>query len=295
MSITTARDTVREAARTIGAALGALLLVSPSWSEAARLHVQTADGARRVWVNGEFAGFAPVTVDELPPGSIDIAIGEADSSAVWVLPWTTHVEVLDAEPRTLNVPPLQRLRVQTPPVSTQLEMEGTVMGSTPIQLLVPADRNVELAIRGEKVETQRFTYRPGGRPDSTLRVSLSIQGIGSSRSEKPGQPGWFSRSATLLPIGAVLAGVAGVWARQTADAAYDDYLETIDRREMRKHLDRANKYDEYAVGFWIAAEVLLAASAWTWLRAGLEERHDDGPPEGRVGVAIDQILRGEER
>ena len=290
MSITTARET----ARTIGAALGALLLVSPSWSEAARLRVETSDGARRVWVNGEFAGFAPVTNDDLPPGSIDVAIGEADSSAIWVLPWTAHVEVIEGETRTLSVPPLQRLRVQTPPISTELEMNGTLLGSTPVQLLVPSNRQVELAIRGQGLETQTFTYDPGGRPDSTLRISLSIQGFGSSHKETPGRPSWFARSATLLPIGAVLAGVAGVWARQTADRSYDDYLHTIDRGEMRKHLDRANQYDEYAVGFWIAAEVLLAASAWTWLRAGLEERQGDHPPEGRIGVSIDQILRGNE-
>lgn len=290
MSITTARET----ARTIGAALGALLLVSPSWSEAASLRVETSDGARRVWVNGEFAGFAPVTVDDLPSGSIDVAIGEADSSAIWVLPWTTHLEVIHGDPRTLTVPPLQRLRVQTPPISTELEMDGTVVGSTPLQLLVPANRDVQLAIRGEGLERQTFTYRPEGRPDSTLRVSLSIRGSGSAHKETPGRPSWFARSATLLPVGAVLAGVAGVWARQTADRAYDDYLNTIDRGEMRKKLDRANQYDEYAVGFWIAAEVLLAASAWTWLRAGLEERKGDHPPEGRIGVAIDEILRGEE-
>lgn len=285
---------VPERIRCWGAGLGAFLLVSPAWSEAARLHVETADGARRVWVNGEFAGFAPVTVDSLVAGSIDIAIGEADSSSVWVLPWTTHLEVVESDPRTLSVPPLQRLRVQTPPISTQLEMDGTVVGSTPLQLLIPSDRDAELAIRGEGLEPQSFTYRPGGRPDSTLRVSLSIEGSGSSHRKGPGKAGWFSRSATLLPIGAVLAGVAGVWSRQTADRAYDNYLDTIDRGEMRKHLDRANQYDEYAVGFWIAAEVLLAASAWTWLRAGLNDDEGDLPDEGHIGVSIDELLRGNE-
>ncbi len=145
------------------------------------------------------------------------------------------------------------------------------------------------------MEPQSFVYHPRGRPDSTLRVALSVEGLGSSHTETPDKPGWFARSATLLPIGAVLAGVAGVWARQTADRAYDDYLNTIDRGEMRKHLERANEYDEYAVGCWIAAEVLLAASAWTWLRAGFhEEKGGSLPPEAHIGVSIDEILRGDE-
>ncbi|MCA9726322.1 MAG: hypothetical protein KC729_01470 [Candidatus Eisenbacteria bacterium] len=284
-------NTTRES-RGLIALLVAFLVSGPVIGEAAQLRVESSDGPRRVWVDRRFVGLTPVEADSLTAGRVRVEVGEPDSSDVWVLPYATEIEITESVMRTVVAPPLQRVRVLTPPLSTELRIDGTRIGNTPLQLLLPADRTASFELRAAGMEPRTLRYRAGAASDTTLQISLAIAGPGRIREESG--PGWFSRSATLLPIGAVLAGAAGVWSRQTADRAYDEYLHTVDRSRMKKNLDRANRYDDVAIGFWIAAEALLAASVWTWLRVGVSDPQGDvAHPEGRVGIALDKVLVGE--
>ncbi|MEZ4651729.1 MAG: hypothetical protein R3E97_23610 [Candidatus Eisenbacteria bacterium] len=88
----------------------------------------------------------------------------------------------------------------------------------------------------------------------------------------------------------------GAWARQQGDRAYETYLSTVDRARMQDEFDRAARYDDLAVGFWVAAEALLAVSVWRWLR-GDEATDVHVAPGGTVGgpFRFDADPRGEVR
>ena len=85
----------------------------------------------------------------------------------------------------------------------------------------------------------------------------------------------LSRLGTVLPVAALGLGVAGAWSRHSADAAYRDYLRTVDRGRIEdRFFRRANRLDRASVACWIGAEACLAGAAWVWLRG-----------DGRVPVA----------
>ena len=85
----------------------------------------------------------------------------------------------------------------------------------------------------------------------------------------------LSRLGTVLPVAALGLGAAGAWSRHSADAAYRDYLRTVDRGRIEdRFFRRANRLDRASVTCWIGAEACLAGAAWVWLRG-----------DGRVPVA----------
>jgi hypothetical protein len=76
----------------------------------------------------------------------------------------------------------------------------------------------------------------------------------------------LSRLGTVLPIAALGLGGAGAWSRHSADAAYRDYLRSVDRGRMEDRFRRAHRLDGVSMACWIGAEACLAGAAWVWLR-----------------------------
>lgn len=269
-------------------------------AELASVRVRTADPGRPIWIGEVYAGSSPAEADSLPPGSVEIRVGPPRWTAGWIRPWRTEVRLRPGENREILVPTLQRLEVVSTPASARVRIEGREVGWTPLHVLVPARGPLDLELRTAGGVERSLRYEGGGRADSTLRVALSTPGSPAGRPELVAAPSIGpDRTQYLLPIGAVLAGVVGVWARQNAERAYDDYLRTLDRGEMQRKLDRAERFDRIAVGFWIGAETLLVASVWTWLRGSSTEAQavkvQTDPDRIRVGVSLDALLPGSGR
>lgn len=257
------------------------------------LIVRTDDVPRPVWVGEEFHGTTPSRIDSLPPEPVEVRVGDPSHRREWAIPFTRQVQVAAGTVDSLIVPPLQRLRLRTEPVPALVEWEGRLLGHTPLIALVPAHGPQSVRFSGAAIETETRIYDGAGRRDSTWVVVLP-RAPEAARAQRPSRPSWFAQKEYLLPMGAVIAGIAGVWARQSADRAYDEYLETADRDRMREQYDRARNLDRVAVGFWIGAEALLAAAAWTWLRSGGDDlvRVSASEDQARVGLALDRLWSG---
>lgn len=257
--------------RTLGLFVRGILLCSllsvPPGAGAAVLEITTADTARPVWVDDRYVGLAPLVVPDLAAGSHAIAWGARPAEVAWVRPYRSQVTLADDETRRVEAPPLQLLRIVSSGRPVDLAIDALPVGRTPLHLLVPADRALEMRMgAGEP-----WLYRALAGPESTLVVAAPAEARRAPEALGRG------RGGLLLPLGAVVFGVVGAWARQEGDRAYDDYLATVDRERMDDLFDRAGRYDDVAVGCWVAAEALLALSVWTWLRGnGVEV--DGGTP-----------------
>lgn len=267
----------------LGYGLAGLLVlqsVLPPVVSAAELRIFTADVSRPVWIDGEAHGLTPTTVSGVEAGTREILIGTAPGDAAWAHPFRIEVELDDEDVRNVDVPPLQSLNVEASGRAARVRLDGEDMGFTPLQLLVPTDRSVEITVAGEIPQL----YRAGMAAESTLVLTTPMPSRGAPRVlHRP------SRRKYLYPLGAVAFGVLGVWARQTADRSYDEYLSTVDRSRLDDHFDRAARYDDIAVGCWVAAEALLLASVFSWLRndddTGLSIESDN-PTQVEVGWTV---------
>lgn len=262
-----------------------------------QLRVTTEDRPRPVWVGERYLGITPVVADSLATGAVELQIGEPLAERRWVVPYTRVAQVRRDQETRVDIPALQRLRVRTAPLPGLVRLFDRELGRTPLVALVPARETLDLHVSGRGLIPTMVRYDGAGRADSLLEVAVRVEGGVFARAE-PRSASWFRQKEYLLPVGAVLAGAAGVWARQSADRAYEEYRSTIDLDELRTRFDRVRTYDRVAVGFWITAEVLLAAAAWTWLRGSadgadaplVEVSARDG--EARVGVSLGAWLRG---
>ena len=250
--------------------LSALLLGQQAGTVlAAALWIGTADVARPVWVDHGYVGLAPVWVDDLGEGVHTIEVGARPGSTEWSRPWSRRVTLSVDETARVEVPRLQVLRILSTGRSLEVAIDEEPIGWTPLHLLIPSDRSLEVRSGGQAP----VLYRAAGAADSTLLLS------GPAEPRRDPARVEFARRGLLRPLGAVAFGVLGAWARQEGDRAYEDYLTTVERDRMRSRYDRAERYDDLAVGCWVAAEVLLVASVWKWLRgSGTESPNPSGAP-----------------
>ncbi|MCB9462483.1 MAG: hypothetical protein H6682_02200 [Candidatus Eisenbacteria bacterium] len=260
-------------------ALASFLLASTG-SEllAASLWIGTSDVSRPVWVDDDYKGLAPVLVSGLSAGPHLVEVGNRSGGSEWVRPWSTRVTLTasDDEVIRLSIPPLQVLRILSTGRSVEVGIDGDPVGWTPLHVLIPRDRALEV----QPGAATPLHYRAQSASDSTLFVEAPREPRRAPASYGSSHTGW------LLPLGAVACGVVGAWARQQGDQAYESYLSTVDREQMQDEFDRASNYDDVAVGFWVAAEVLLAASVWKWLRG---DDVDVRSGQGHVGPGPFQL------
>jgi hypothetical protein len=173
------------------------------------------------------------------------------------------------------------------------------VGTTPVRAdsLAPGRQRVVLAPISPATQWSRpclvYTDLRAGTPD-TLRIDLRGAAGSAPMSDEREPAGAelgaalgaerppLSRLGTVLPIAALGFGAAGAWSRHSADAAYRDYLRTVDRgRTEDRFFRRANRLDRASVTCWIGAEACLAGAAWVWLRG-----------DGRVPVAASFAAEG---
>jgi len=277
--------------------IGVLLLLlglSSGRAEATRLRIESEEPGRPIWVNGVFVGTGDALVDSVGAEPTVVEVGEPLYSSTWIQPWQISLAELDVEERRIRVPALQRLTLQSPLSTLRVWVDEREVGRTPISLLVPSSVPVRVRAEAEKGArvpySREWSYDPGEGRDSTL--SIGPTSLSASAVVTADRSVWRTRSRYALPIGAVVSGVVGVWARQTADRSYDNYLATVDRGRIKSEYDRAARYDRIAVGCWVAAEALLVASVWTWLRGEPESwvRVDAEGSSTRVGLSLDGVL-----
>jgi hypothetical protein len=182
--------------------------------------------------------------------------------------------------------------ILTDPPGTRAWIGDRFVGTTPVRVdsLAPGRLRVVLAPISPAMQWSRpcivYADLRTGTPD-TLRIDLrgaagSVP-VGDERAPVRAELGaalgaerpQLSRLGTVLPIAALGLGAAGAWSRHSADAAYRDYLRTVDRGRIEdRFFRRANRLDRASVTCWIGAEACLAGAAWVWLRG-----------DGRVPVA----------
>jgi hypothetical protein len=169
--------------------------------------------------------------------------------------------------------------ILTDPPGARAWIEDRFVGTTPVRAdsLTPGRVQVVLApmspamrwrpprlvyadVRAGVLDTLRLDLRgaTGGVSGFDAPVWVRAE-LGAARSPLP-------RLGTVLPIAALGLGAAGAWSRHSADAAYRDYLRTVDRGRMEDRFHRAHQLDRVSVACWIGAEACLAGAAWVWLR-----------------------------
>jgi hypothetical protein len=248
--------------------------------------IRTEEPGRAVWIGRRFAGRTPLRVDSLHAGEIDLLIGDVAGSVVWYRPWKIVLTLAGDHLDTLRVGSLQRLQIRSDPAGERVQLGEEDLGPTPLWMLVPAGRTLAFRIRHWDGEWSSLEYQ-GGRVDSTLVLKADAPPVPKAELVPPAS-GFESHARVLLPLAAVAAGAAGLFARGTADDAYTSYQTTVDSGRMGHDLERAHTYDRLSGGCWIGAEVLLAAAAWTWLRAVDAPLTLEKTPSGEgAGIGID--------
>lgn len=232
---------------------------------ASHLQVRTDEPGYPVWVNQRYAGLTPVRVDSVPAGEALVEIGAPLTEEGWVRPWKQAVQLRAGEGDTLDLGRLQRLQIRTDPAGASVSVDSESCGRTPLRLLLPARRAHSISLAYPGAPGRTIGYLPGARPDSTLKVDLGGAPSAPAPVRASFRAPWGERARIVLPLGAVLTGVAGVWARQTADRAYSAYQRTLDRDRMSEELRRSRRYDHVSVACWITAEACLAGAVWTWM------------------------------
>ncbi len=126
------------------------------------------------------------------------------------------------------------------------------------------------------------TLRLGDRGRREFPAPLERSGPLTGESVVVKRNSHLSKARVLLPVAAVVLGIAGVWTREAGDQAYEDYTRTLDRERMRSRLARARDLDRAAVACWIGAEACLVTAAWQWLH-GDRGRERMSPLNGEGG------------
>jgi hypothetical protein len=223
---------------------------------------------RPVWVGQRYAGVVPVVMDSLEEGEMIVSVGAFPDQREWVRPWTMQVVLASSARQSLQVPILQTLRLRSRPEPCFARLDGRDVGETPLSLLVPARGEVRLDLCASPRDSLVLVYQGNGARDSTLVMDLGrFRDLPGTRDAiLVSRAGGWSIARWILPAGAILSGVTGVWARHEAESAYSTYRRSLDRDRMARELDRARKFDRVAAGCWIAADAGLLASAWILLR-----------------------------
>jgi hypothetical protein len=90
--------------------------------------------------------------------------------------------------------------------------------------------------------------------------------------------GSFFWNRSALGYGLFLLGTGsaalGLHYKDRADQAYEDYLRTGNVDRMRDAYDRAERYDRYALGCWVVAEVSLVGLLYMLMRGPEDEAWD---------------------
>ncbi len=118
-------------------------------------------------------------------------------------------------------------------------------------------------------------WLPAGADTSTLTHPGFLQATGAP--EVPGRDVLEVRTRrTTLRCGLLLLGAGsaalGVHYKGRADQAYDAYLHTGNLRKMRDAFGDAERYDHYALGCWVVAEVSLMGFLYLLMRTQEPER-----------------------
>ncbi|MEZ4651728.1 MAG: hypothetical protein R3E97_23605 [Candidatus Eisenbacteria bacterium] len=148
-------------------ALASFLLASTcSDLLAAALWVGTSDVSRPVWVDDDYKGLAPVLVSGLSDGVHLVEVGHRAGASEWVRPWSTRVTAAGDEVVRVEVPRLQVLRILSTGRSVEVGIDGEPVGWTPLHLLVPRDRALQI----QPGPATPLLYRAESASDSTLTV-----------------------------------------------------------------------------------------------------------------------------
>ncbi len=154
-------------------------------------------------------------------------------------------------------PPGNALWLNSTPFGATVRLDGKVLGVTPLwihriflekgilEISHPGYRTVTLLrecvgddVVNIRLETMHPSFlRPGDRRDSRGFLGRPLQ-----------------YGLLVLGSGSV---ALGLHFKNRADEAYDEYLHTGNERRIRDSYDRAERYDRYAFGCWLTAEVSL--------------------------------------
>ncbi|MCC7141099.1 MAG: hypothetical protein IT349_03260 [Candidatus Eisenbacteria bacterium] len=250
-----------------------------------------------VWIDGAWAGSAPCTIDSLAGGTKTLLLLPAARAIdAWGSAWRQSVDLGAGRTERVRLPLLGLLRVTTGEVPVEVRLAGAApesrrLGRTPLAIYAPREAPFEIElidpVGGRTLRTVDFA----GRDSLQLVVDLSIVPSRPMSEEVRRSLRGRDRARVVLPIAALAAGAAGIWARHQADDAYDDYLATTDRDRMRARLAEADRWDRVAAGCWIGAEGCLAGALWLWLRPGSDEPLGRQVATTRVGVDLLGVIR----
>ncbi len=250
--------------------LGFLCLATDAKSESTgALVVHSAEPSspsRPVWLDRRSLGLLPATVDSVTVGPHILELGASAGESLWLQPYRVAVTVRGGAIDTLTIPSLTPISIVTTPVAARIRIDGLDLGSTPTALLLPRVGQTLLEFLTPDGASERVLVEPQRLVDGRLEVSLSVALPSTSTESRARLSNAPSRWRVAAPLAALAAGTAGILANRAGNRAFEDYEATSDRGLMRSRFDRARRFDRAASGCWITAEVLVAASAWLWLR-----------------------------
>lgn len=272
-------------------------LVGPAAAQPQATLVLDADEPMAVWIDGEWAGTAPCTIDSLSGGSKTLLLLPAARAIdAWGSAWLQKLELGAGRTERMRLPLLGLLRVRSGEASLEVRLAGGApdarrLGRTPLAIYAPREAPFEIELVDATGGRTRRWVDFGGGDSLQLVVDLQMAPPPQITAEVRRALDWRDRARVVLPIAALAAGAAGVWARHQADDAYEDYLATADRDRMRTRLADADRWDRVAAGCWIGAEGCLAGALWLWLRPGSEDPLARRTASARIGVDLRGVMR----
>jgi len=234
-----------------------------------------------VLVDGDSVGCTPLDGVAVAPGTHKIGVIPTGRRAFATKPVERRLDVRAGQTSLIELRYPRTVNVTSTPFGASAFLDDRYVGRTPFLFELPDsdEGTLELRLAGhEPVRVAVGLLRTAGAHWSAmLAANPSAPPLNTTRIDRGGWAWW--RYGLL--VGAGVGAVLGVRLEMEADEAYDSYRSHGNLDRQRELHRRAERYDEYSLASWVAAETFLATAAVLILRDQILGRRTARAEEAR--------------
>ena len=230
-------------------------------SSLAWLRIQAPGTGLTVRVDGRGVGRTPLPDLPLVPGRHAVSVSAPDSLDWLSRPFVQSVTLLPGSIHVLRAVFPRRLWLTSDPPGAWVTAGDSTLGQTP--MVVTLARNGEEKLSLHRPGYAPVTLRPPAHSGQVHGVlpPLAKPAPFTLRHPQVHKPRLFWGTALAIALGA-----AGYWCQSRADQAYEDYLSTGHPDRMDTAFRRAETYDRWSGGLYVAGEACLVTTLYFSLK-----------------------------
>lgn len=222
------------------------------------LKISTVPPGAAVFVDGQSAGHAPVTLDSLVCGAHTVHVlppieagwgGQAKDTTVSTMRGVYRL--------TVRLP--GTLHLSSVPSGASVFTDQTPVGYTPLFLSRDASHSYRIRMEASNRHPHRFVWLP--KAGALTRYEITLLEANPPKESRNG--------AKIGPLEVGLVGmgmaVASVISSREADRAYDRYGRTANPEKIEELYERAVRFDHWSSAFWIGFQLSIVGALALWI------------------------------